>query len=394
MAPVHDPLPIDEVEERIKLSSQIKGDLKTFRAIDVAILMTIPLENLREAALSARQAIPFQHIRHFVRMVLQRRLKEFSEGTSLPPGPRKRKVITTASKSSYISDSDDPSYTPEREKMTEKKSKNRDQIERSKCIDRDRSSCILLGTSSPEACHIIPFAINSNQRSLTEVFGQQGFHYLWSSADPILRHKLLTDHLGCSDKVWNMISLNRQLHKWWAEPFFALKCLGIIPALGRGMNATIKLQFHWTPRRAQLQQTDPQGKGKGKDTDQHWARPVNLYNGEATNMVSDWKERRCYGTPEILSMGGIVSAADAATGRILQTGRVVELRMPLQDAEDMRAMVDLQWACVQIASMSGAAGQDDFLEDPDDDYYEDLMAVWFEQQQRCMTGERPPASRG
>lgn len=33
----------------------------------------------------------------------------------------------------------------------------------------------------------------------------------------------------------------------------------------------------------------------------------------------------------------------------------------------MRAMLDIQWACVRIASMSGAAGSPDFLIDSDDD---------------------------
>jgi hypothetical protein len=36
-------------------------------------------------------------------------------------------------------------------------------------------------------------------------------------------------------------------------------------------------------------------------------------------------------------------------------------------AENMKAMLDLQWACIQISVMSGAAGSPEFLEDDDDD---------------------------
>lgn len=333
--------------------------------------------------------------------------RESANDKSVSSIPHKRKAKVKSSKSASASDSDfgqgegegrskDASYTPSREAIAGRSSKPQ---EREKCIYRDRSACILLGTANPEACHIIPFAINSTQRSVAEVWDRRRFDCLWPDT-PVRRHRLLTGHLGCSDKVWNMISLNRQMHKWWSEAFFALKCLGIIPAQDLSGDATIQLQFHWMPRRAegqqQTRQTDLKGKGWAGATDAslHWARPVNLNNGEAMKMVNDWKERTQYGTPDILPTGGTVSAADAATCRLLQTGHIVELQMSLEEAENIKAMVELQWACLQIASMSGAAGWNDFLEDPDDDNYGDPVREWLAAQQSPATGARSEASCG
>jgi len=39
--------------------------------------------------------------------------------------------------------------------------------------------------------------------------------------------------------------------------------------------------------------------------------------------------------------------------------------MASEDAPKMRTMIELQWACLQIGSMSGAAGAPDFLTDHD-----------------------------
>ncbi len=39
--------------------------------------------------------------------------------------------------------------------------------------------------------------------------------------------------------------------------------------------------------------------------------------------------------------------------------------MEMEDARKMKEMVDLQWACIQVATMSGAAGCPEFLIDWD-----------------------------
>lgn len=109
--------------------------------------------------------------------------------------------------------------------------------------------------------------------------------------------------------------MNRQMHKWWADAFFALKCLGITPQSEE--ESTIQLQFHWMPRSAI-------GKGKGKkrsrEESDHWDRAINLDNREGKRMVEDWKEKIRLGKPEVQVSGGIVSATDAASSQLLHSG--------------------------------------------------------------------------
>ena len=58
-------------------------------------------------------------------------------------------------------------------------------------------------------------------------------------------------------------------------------------------------------------------------------------------MVQEWKAKRRYGTAGLLLSGGVVAAADEAPFWPLQTGRVVELHMPPENAENMKTMVDM-----------------------------------------------------
>lgn len=68
MAPIRDLLPADEVEERLAMATRVKRhDVATWRAIDVAILMTIPLDQLREVRPHTMGRIGFEQIECFVR---------------------------------------------------------------------------------------------------------------------------------------------------------------------------------------------------------------------------------------------------------------------------------------------------------------------------------------
>lgn len=195
--------------------------------------------------------------------------------------------------------------------------------------------------------------------------------------DAATKFDLLLDGLSCSDKSWNMISLSRQLHKWWSESIFAIKCLGITP-LSKG-KSEIQLQFHWMPQAKRQEMSRAEAKAKVKADARkktyEWRRKIDLAGSEGREFVNDWKEKTRNGTPKVLLSGGVVSAADAMSGRLLHSGRVIEISMDTEDAIKMKAMVDLQWACIQIASMSGAAGSPDFFTEP---FPEDEDAEFFD----------------
>lgn len=200
-----------------------------------------------------------------------------------------------------------------------------------------------MGTLNPEVCHIIPFSANSSaeRRHMLE----DTYNVLESVVGD--RATLLLGQPGSSDRSWNMICLNRQLHAWWGRGYFAFKCLGVTPVeVGggdSGLPSIVELQFHWMP----LQPT-------GKATDGQWMQDVP--NDGRREWVRDWEQSPRYGG------GGAVAAAHATTSRLVQTGHVICIAMPsLEDGLRMKSMIDIQWACIRMASMSGAAGDPEFI---------------------------------
>ncbi len=74
--------------------------------------------------------------------------------------------------------------------------------------------------------------------------------------------------------------------------------------------------------------------------------------------------------------GGLVAVQSTVTGCLVQTGDVVRIELPSrEDAHRMKDMLDIQWACIRIASMSGAAGNPSYTHDPDDDNDDDDAAA-------------------
>jgi len=146
--------------------------------------------------------------------------------------------------------------------------------------------------------------------------------------------RLLANGLGCSDKSWNMICLNRQLHFWWAEARFGLKCLGI--TRHDELNSRIQVQFYWLPRH----------NGNPKE----YAR---LEVNEVQEMLQG--SRPCS-----------ISASRVESNRSIVSGQIFEMTMEHEEAANMKLMVDVQWALIRIAAMSGAAGAPELLDDPRD----------------------------
>lgn len=144
--------------------------------------------------------------------------------------------------------------------------------------------------------------------------------------------RLLSHKVGSSDYAWNMLAVNRQLHVWWDMGFWAVKCLGIMPA---GPHYIVTLQFRWMPKRSRLPRS----------------REINLENGEGQKMLDElttW-----YGNPDSLSEdGGIVAASQVQSHQPLLSGHVFYVRLDSkEDAEKMKDMVDLQWSLIVVASL-------------------------------------------
>lgn len=168
-----------------------------------------------------------------------------------------------------------------------------------------------------------------------------------------------------------MLSLNPFLHALWARGVFALKCLGVAPAPAN-QGAVVSIQFHWMPME--------QKRSTSAHAHAVWNEPVAA--SDRTAWLRRSETRTCYGLPAVvavdhaddveaattLAAAAAITAPSGQTGRFLQTGHTVRITLPsIQDGLLMKMVLDVQWACIRMASMSGAAGDPEFFVMPDDD---------------------------
>jgi hypothetical protein len=87
-------------------------------------------------------------------------------------------------------------------------------------------------TNDPHVCHIIPFSWNNSYQNLGKtrdvfMYAEAFLGRAWMTEfEPLIQD---FQNLGSSDKIWNMICLNIQMHAWWSKARFGLKCLGFRP---------------------------------------------------------------------------------------------------------------------------------------------------------------------
>jgi len=203
--------------------------------------------------------------------------------------------------------------------------------------------------ADPHACHIMPFSFNSNLQNrrrlgtlidATQLFGDRP----WP--------ELLTQKVRSSDFAWNMLAVSPQLHVWWAQGRWAVKCLGITPVNNQHI---LTLEFHWMPQRSQL----PQGReiDLDKDEGEQMLKELTTWNGD-TNVTTSEDH-------------GVIAISDARSHQPLRSGQIFEVRHSTNDdAEKMKDMVDLQWYLILACSLAGAADPPELEDDESDDDFD------------------------
>ncbi|CAK7232072.1 hypothetical protein SCUCBS95973_008138 [Sporothrix curviconia] len=335
-AAIEDILPADEMDERLAFAAAAQHALQADTAnaslsgFSLAVIFFLPLQQMRNMARAL----------HSPEAPALGGLTAFSS-------------IAESLVRIFLIQSNRPTTTSS--------SVRRDRQQSEVCMERDGDRCVVMGTLHPEVCHIIPFSANNSMEKLYELL----------KTNDILKalvgshSSLLLAKPGCSDRSWNMICLNRQLHTWWGRGYFAFRCLGITPAAVTAGNkppgVIVALQFHWMPH----QTTGKAAVGRSKQR-----VPGNGHR----QWVQDWDQRPRYGGggSATADQKGIVAASYATTSRLVQSGHVINIAMPsMEDGVRMKAMLDIQWACIRIASMSAAAEDPEFLRDPFDDWESD-----------------------
>ncbi|PHH68564.1 hypothetical protein CDD80_7431 [Ophiocordyceps camponoti-rufipedis] len=227
------------------------------------------------------------------------------------------------------------------------------------CKSRDEYKCIITGTDNPEACHILPHAWTRSLRNriivqerlpfalqfLCDINGQE-------AAD--IQSMFFPDKttLCALDAPWNMISLSPSLHYWWGRAAFGLKYLGHFPAGSKNLNATdVVLEFH----RFTLSQMSKQDLDNAAAID-------NGAKDLPTTLVGQL----------LRSPKPKMDANFFDSNRCVQSGHQFTITIePSTDAPKFIAAIKIQWATIQLGSMTGAAGPQDpnNRNDEDDDYY-------------------------
>ncbi|KAL7931257.1 hypothetical protein V8C35DRAFT_282885 [Trichoderma chlorosporum] len=220
----------------------------------------------------------------------------------------------------------------------------RNALEHRKCLTRDRNACVFTKASLPEACHILPFAINDHIE--TTIFFSSALLGLTVAEKA---KELLTTAPGSSDKSWNMISLHSTLHTWWRNCLFGVKCLGIIPHSEE--YSKVRLQFHWMPH--------------------HTRKPDDLVAQPYEDVIREMLQSSVNAQGDL----GLVTGMRRDSGRELETGQTFEICVEKDDAWKMKAALDIRWAVTRLAAISGAARAwelEDGLDNPGEDVDVDI----------------------
>jgi hypothetical protein len=185
-----------------------------------------------------------------------------------------------------------------------------------------------------------------------EIIGNESASTLFA----IFCRKVFASRAGVSDKSWNEICLNEQLHNWWGQGFFALKPLGID---GKSqsqvtnkkghvtMYTQIKVQFHWMPRHSDLSRTVSEG----------------ISPRALSSLVG-----KTFGDLDHTDDSNPVFALDrkVSISHLVETGDIFYVKVEFRYADRMLAALQIQWAAIKILAMAGGAESlDDVGDHPD-----------------------------
>jgi hypothetical protein len=237
---------------------------------------------------------------------------------------------------------------------------SRNRNEKAKRLDLDDFRCIVCETDSPAVCHIVPFCVNSRtgDKNKWGIWLRRSMDFYEEASAPVdgvlLGQAFISTEPGVSDRHWNMVSLNPQLHTWWGQARWGFKCLGITlegPAPRVG-HVKLKLQFHWMPRRA----TDSK---------------VATLGLSLTDFKSAFDGN--WGDP---TRKPLVCMTYPGTGRFIETGDIFYVQVPTSDCSKMELAFQIQWAVLRIAAIAGGAEALNYLPDePEDDDIEQYYAL-------------------
>ncbi|KAH8648999.1 hypothetical protein BGZ61DRAFT_376214 [Ilyonectria robusta] len=387
-------LPLDEAEIRRHHAIKIESHIRTYdpnfqiNAVQLAIILLVPLSVLKRHGYLSHQTVTaiglydrLESIPSLTKHFLQKKWTN-DEYTRLS---KARQLNTTSSKKSSNKKSSSKRPRPSASSRLEDddgeylpNDQSRNKTEKKLCLERDGDACVVMGTSNPEACHIVPFAWNKSHTALRKTsmvydYGRAFFDGEWLVTHE--KHLANPNNPGSSDKAWNMICLNHQLHAWWSSARLGFKCLGITPSTKDQSKSTVNLQFYWMPR----QDLKPTAKM--------------TLEGDHNNFDAMADSATMFPQGGMPPVSGKLGASHIDAHIPILSGHLIDIQMPTADAALFKAMIDYQWALICVAALSGAAEAPELLPDHPGWGDPDLRtAEWVEAQEEFATvPPEPPA---
>ncbi|KAK6226333.1 hypothetical protein QIS74_02380 [Colletotrichum tabaci] len=284
--------------------------------------------------------------------------------------------------------------------------KREDQVSRNSTLagavlERDGMHCVLTGSNNPEVCHIWPFwAANRKKqaskavRALAFVFGRERIKEI--------RKKLASENSNTVDTPGNMITLSRQLHRYWEEGYFALEPIGPVfkPAhVSTTSNTAEEDTAKETSTPIDDAKNDPPKGLRKRASDRLREKKEERDAKRATMQIEGvkvrfhWLKRTTHESMyTILGPNAELNprkmwkdweddiVVHDVDGRPLENGHILEI-FPTSQAEapDMD-ILRLQWDILRMHALSG--GADPVLYAPDYDYDEDGRRVSVDRPER------------
>ncbi|VTT69288.1 unnamed protein product [Fusarium fujikuroi] len=293
-------------------------------ALDVAIILTVPLSQLRpngNLSATTQSRVALREVlkdlgklaHHYFTHYANTQFKKHSAKTSTKASSKKSASASSkkgSKKRPYTEDEKDDDY-----KLDEP---NRARETKKAVLVRDGNACAFLRTSNPEVAHIIPTMMAEKREA-----------DLWSATnEPLIADP---ENLASSDFPWNAICLNHQLHFWFENRLIGLKFLGSQSISDNPPMSEVDIRFHWMMRDIR-KRTRKMDIGAENDSFMGIVETVRTFQDNG------------YPTPQLPSQDGIVGAFNAIDGIPLISGRVIKLRLPSKDVSKLKTAVDIQWA--------------------------------------------------
>ncbi|KXH36392.1 hypothetical protein CSIM01_04907 [Colletotrichum simmondsii] len=149
-------------------------------------------------------------------------LDEGTPGDTASTAARKRRASTSEQSAT-------PQKMPKKtaQKTAQKTPKNtRNKAKSDEALNRDNKRCIVTNMETPQVCYIIPFGLLNCKRALWPLLDAM---QAWFGEEAVIKAQRILceeDDDNIIDEPANMLCLNAQLHKWWADGKFMLKPIG------------------------------------------------------------------------------------------------------------------------------------------------------------------------